>query len=37
MGATTPATRFARDQNHLAWDPAIAPVASAGSVGHAAP
>ena len=25
MGATTPATRIARDQNHLAWDPAIPP------------
>ena len=31
MGATTPATRIARDQNHLAWDPAIAPVATVGS------
>ena len=31
MAASTPATRIARDQNHLAWDPAIPPVASVGS------
>jgi acetamidase/formamidase len=28
MAASTPGTRIARDQNHLAWDPAIPPVAS---------
>jgi acetamidase/formamidase len=31
MGATTPAVRITRDQNHLAWDPAIPPVATVGS------
>ena len=31
VGATTPATRIASHQNHLAWDPAIPPVATVGS------
>ena len=31
MGPTVPAARIERDQNHLAWDPAIAPVATVGS------
>lgn len=31
MALPTPSTRIAREQNHLAWDPAIPPVASVGS------
>jgi acetamidase/formamidase len=31
VGATAPAIRIGRDQNHLAWDPAIPPVATVGS------
>ena len=31
MSAPSPATRVSADQNHLAWDPAIDPVASVGS------
>ena len=31
MSVSSPSTRIAADQNHLAWDPAIAPVASVGS------
>jgi acetamidase/formamidase len=31
MSAPSPSVRISADQNHLAWDPAIAPVASVGS------
>ncbi len=31
MGSAGPATRIGADQNHLAWDPAIEPVATVGS------
>jgi acetamidase/formamidase len=31
MSAPSPATRVSADQNHLAWDPAIEPVANVGS------
>jgi acetamidase/formamidase len=31
MSLPTPSVHVARDQNHLAWDPAIPPVASVGS------
>ena len=31
MALPPPSTRIAREQNHLAWDPAIPPVASVGS------
>jgi acetamidase/formamidase len=31
MAVPTPTIHVAREQNHLSWDPAIAPVASVGS------
>ena len=31
MAVESPSARITRDQNHLAWDPAIAPVATVGS------
>ena len=31
MSLPTPSVQIAREQNHLAWDPAIPPVASVGS------
>jgi acetamidase/formamidase len=31
MSVSSPSTRISADQNHLAWDPAIPPVASVGS------